>query len=75
MIGRSSRSRGVCNGTYFTIGEEKAVQVMNRLRKHGVVNMQDQERLLMLLARKHKDQTLLKRLKQGQEEGKHIQTY
>ena len=55
MVGRSSRSRGVCNGTLYLVGEEKAVHLMDKLRKHGFSNIQDKEKLLLVLEKKSKD--------------------
>ena len=33
MIGRSSRTRGVCEGVLYNIGEESALQVVDRLKR------------------------------------------
>ena len=55
MIGRSCRTRGVCEGTLYAVGEE-------RLRKNGVISLMDMERLLELLEKKGKDIAVIKTL-------------
>jgi len=62
MIGRSCRTRRVCEGTLYAVGEEKPNQVMERLRKNGVVSLMDMERLLELLEKKGKDNAVIKSL-------------
>ena len=46
MIGRSCRTRGVCEGSLYAVGEERPIQVMERLRKDGVISLMDMERLM-----------------------------
>ena len=48
MIGRSSRTRGV-EGTLFSVGQERANQVIERLKRHEVITMQELERLLKIV--------------------------
>ena len=62
MIGRSCRTRGVCEGTLYAVGDEKPNQVMERLRKNGVISLMDMERLLELLEKKGKDNAVIKSL-------------
>jgi len=62
MIGRSCRTRGVCEGTLYAVGEERLIQVMERLRKNGVISLMDMERLLELLEKKGKDIAVIKTL-------------
>ena len=37
MVGRSSRTRGICQGTLYVISQDKPQQVAERLRTQGVV--------------------------------------
>jgi cation transport regulator ChaC len=62
MIGRSSRTRGVCEGVLYNIGHESAMQVMDRLKRQNVAALQDLERLMILLEKKSKDALLIKHL-------------
>ena len=62
MVGRSSRTRGACQGTLYMVSEDWAVHIMNKLKKHGIVSLQELEKLLIVLERRGKDQTLLKLL-------------
>jgi hypothetical protein len=39
MVGRSSRSRGVCEGVLYTVGEDRPVQVMEKLKRQSVSSM------------------------------------
>lgn len=64
MVGRSSRSRGVCEATLFVETLEKPVQVVERLRRQGLTSLQELERLLYHVERKCKDANLLKALKE-----------
>ena len=62
MIGRSCRTRGVCEGTLYAVGEERPIQVMERRRKNRVISLMDLERLLELLEKKGKDIAVIKTL-------------
>ena len=62
VISRSSRTRGVCQGTLYVVSEDRAVHIMDKLKKHGIVYFQQLEKLLLVLERRSKDQTLLKLL-------------
>jgi hypothetical protein len=37
MVGRSSRSRGVCSGTLYVVSEEKQYQVIEKIKRQGVI--------------------------------------
>ena len=67
MIGRSSRTRGVCEGILYNVGEESALQVVDRLKKQNVAALQDLERVLVLMEKKSKDAQLIKHLTQERE--------
>jgi hypothetical protein len=62
MIGRSSRTRSVCDSVMYVQGEEKQNQVMDKLRKQNVAAMQDLEKLIKLLEKKEKSEFLVKTL-------------
>jgi len=70
MVGRSNRARGACEATLYVVGEERQAQVSERLRRHGIMALMDQERLLELLERKRRDQQLLRCLMECREKGK-----
>ena len=36
MIGRSSRTRGVCEGVLYHVGQESSLQVIDRLKRQNV---------------------------------------
>ena len=36
MIGRSSRTRGVCEGVLYNVGQESSMQVVDRLKRQNV---------------------------------------
>jgi hypothetical protein len=55
MIGRSSRSRGICEGTLYSSGAERPAQVVQRMKQHSVTVLQDLERLLTLVEKRPKD--------------------
>ena len=52
IIGRSSRSRGVTESILYTVGEERATQVIERLKRSSVAALQDLERLIVLIEKK-----------------------
>ena len=69
MVGRSNRARGACEATLYVVGEERQAQDSERLRRHGVMALMDQERLLEILERKGRDQQLLRCLMECREKG------
>ena len=72
MIGRSSRTRGVCEGTLFSVGQERANQVIERLKRHGVITMQELERLLKLVEKRNRDAAVIRRFNEAKENGESI---
>lgn len=72
MIGRSSRTRGVCEGTLFSVGQERSNQVIERLKRHGVITMQELERLLKLVEKRNRDAAVIRRLNEAKENGESI---
>ena len=67
MVGRSSRSRGVCEGILYNIGHEKPVQVMDRLKRQNAIKLQDLERLMEMVEKKSNDYAIVKHLLEQQE--------
>ena len=64
MLGRASRTRGVCEGVMLTRGNEKASQIIQRLKNSNVASMLELERLVQLLEDKVKDKHLIAKLEQ-----------
>jgi hypothetical protein len=74
MVGRSSRTRGVCEGILYVIGQERPVQVVERLKRSSVSALQDLEKLLTLVEKKSKDQTLVKLLTEAKVKGTQVRS-
>jgi hypothetical protein len=56
MIGRSCRTRGVCECILYLAGDEKQNQVMARLSRQNIAAMQDLEQLLKLIEKRDKSE-------------------
>lgn len=67
MLGRSSRSRNMCEGILYSPTSEKPGQILERLKRANISLMLDLERLVKLLEEKRKDKQLLARLKEQEE--------
>ena len=74
MVGRSSRTRGVYEGILYVTGQERPVQVVERLKRSSVSVLQDLEKLLILVEKRSKDQTLIKLLTEAREKGSHVKS-
>ena len=74
MVGRSSRTRDVCEGILYVIGQERPVQVVERLKRSSVSALQDLEKLLTLVEKKSKDQTLVKLLTEAKVKGTQVRS-
>ena len=74
MVGRSSRTRGVCEGILYVTGLERPVQVVERLKRSSVSVLQDLEKLLTLVEKRSKDQTLIKLLTEAREKGSPVRS-
>ena len=74
MVGISSRTRGVCEGILYIIGQERPVQVVERLKRSSVSALQDLEKLLTLVEKKSKDQTLVKLLTEAKVKGTQVRS-
>lgn len=69
MMGRSSRSRGICQGSLFTVSDERAGKVIERLKLKGVATLQGLEKLIIVMEKKRKDINfvrMMQELKQNQ---------
>ena len=75
MVGRSSRARGVCEGQYFTITDERAPRVIEKLKHQSIASLQGLERLLLVLEKRTKDQALLKKLHELKSTNTYIKSY
>jgi hypothetical protein len=60
MMGRSSRTRGVCQGSLYLVTEERSGKVFERLKLQGVVSVQGLEKLLLVLEKRAKDSGFVK---------------
>jgi hypothetical protein len=63
MLGRSSRTRDVCEGILFTTTNEKANIVIDRLKKNEIAPLIEQEGLVPILEANVEDKNLIKILK------------
>jgi hypothetical protein len=64
MLGRGSRTRGVCEGVMFTIGSEKASQTMRRLKDASILKISELEPLLKNLEPRAYEKQLIVKLEQ-----------
>ena len=67
MTGRSSRTRGVCESSFYVITHDNSKQVLDKLKRQGAQSFQELERLLTLIQKKIKDVALIKLLKEYQD--------
>lgn len=74
MVGRSSRTRGVCEGTLYTVGAERPHQVLDRLKRHSVIALQELERVLHLIEKRCRDNSLIRRLTEAREMGETVRS-
>ena len=74
MLGRSSRTRGVCQGVLYSLGMERPPQVMERLKRHGATALMDLERLLKLLELNTNNSHLIRCLNQAKESNENIKS-
>lgn len=75
MVGRSSRTRGVCEGTLFVVSDERAARIMDKLKHQGVVQLQGLEKLMQVLEKRARDQTLVKKFIELKQNGTRVDTY
>ena len=62
MVGRSSRTRGVCHGSLFVVSEERPGKCIERLKLQGVSSLKGLEKLLQVYEKKGRETSLIKRL-------------
>jgi hypothetical protein len=72
MLGRGSRTRGVCNGILFKVTKDKSSMVIDKLLRQNSASMDDLERLLRLFELKGTDSQLQVILKKAAEQRKPI---
>lgn len=65
MVGRSSRSRGVCDSILFIVGKEKSSELIQRLQREGISDLIELERLIRLFEKKCNDSALLSTVKES----------
>ena len=74
MVGRSSRARGACEATLYSVGAERPAQVAERLRSNGAMALMELERLVALLEKRAKDQQLIRCLTDANGRGATVMT-
>ena len=72
MLGRSSRTRNICEGILYTATGEKSSVVFDKLKRQNFSMMTDLEKAMILFEKKFKDTSLVAALKKGFENGKMI---
>ena len=75
MVGRSSRSRGVCQGSLFIVSDERSGRVIDRLKLQGVASLQGVAQLMQVLEKRQKDSNFIKTLIELRELNINIKTY
>ena len=74
MIGRSSRSRGVCEGIMYSISAERPAQVLERIKRSSATVPLDLEGLLTILEKHRLEKSLMKLLKEESEKGRSVRS-
>ena len=72
MLGRSSRTRNICEGILYTATGEKSSVVIDKLKRQNFSMMADLEKAMILFEKKFKDTSLVAALKKEFENGKMI---
>ena len=74
MIGRSSRTRGVCEGILYVVTQEKQGQVIERLKRSSVSALIDLERLIKIVEKRFKDSSMIKLLTDAKVNGHSVRS-
>lgn len=74
MSGRSSRSRNVCESTYYTVTKESRNQIIDRLKRCSISELSELEKALKLFEIRSKDPSLLQVLRVQHNAGKSVRT-
>ena len=74
MLGRGSRSRGVCEGILYVITKDKGSVVIDKLKKKNFAMFDDLKNLMKLLEKRYNDQLLVTALKTEMDEGNMIKS-
>ena len=69
MLGRSSRTRDVCDAIMFSSTTEKSSEIIQRMRSQDIQPMLDLENLLPVLVARKDDKNLMKALTKSGESG------
>ena len=75
MVGRSSRTRGVCHGSLFVVNDEKTGKYIERLKLQGVSSLKGLEKLLQVYEKKGREISFVKRLADLKQNMIHIKTF
>ena len=74
MLGRGSRTRGICEGMLFVKSKDKASVVMDQMKRQNFTSMAELGHLMKLVEKKSKDKLLTSKLEQRQDEGEMIRS-
>jgi hypothetical protein len=74
MLGRGSRTRGVCDGILYVASNEKASVVMDKLKRQNYSAMTELEHLMKLLEKRSSDKQLVTILKREQDSDNKLMT-
>ena len=74
MLGRGSRTRGICEGILYVTSKDKASVVMDKMKKQNFDSMAELTHLMKLLESKSKDKLEVTKLEIKQEEDKMIRS-
>ena len=72
MLGRSSRSRNVCEGILYTDSNLKASAVIDNLKKQTFTALSDLEQVLILMEKRATDKVLVVALSKYFENGEKV---
>jgi superfamily II DNA or RNA helicase len=74
MLGRGSRTRGVCDGILYTVSKDKEATVRENLKRQNFAAMNDLAALLKHLEENNKDRGLMAILTKAEELGEPIRS-
>ena len=69
MLGRSSRTRDVCDAIMFSSTTEKSSEIIQRMKSQDIQLMLDLENLISVLVARKDDKNLMKALSKSSESG------
>jgi hypothetical protein len=74
MLGRSSRTRNICEGILYTATGEKPSVVIDKLKRQNFSMMAELEKAMILFEKKFENASLVAALEKHFENGKMIRT-